>query len=187
VATSAARRANFTQSWMCEKFSTPLPPRHRFRRRVIMLERSAGEEAKDAAERCSGNPQNRSRSSSRTTSRGRSVVCSLAHLHHQYLSAGLCLIPSRPCHQLSLNLKIWRHLDCSPGIIFRFQLIYHCRARKKTKKTFVLVSTLGREFFLPGAVSPLKRVNRGDKEGGEKRKSEKTQKQHKLRATSRAF
>ena len=32
------------------------------------------------------------------------------------------------CHWI---LKIWRHLDCSPRIIFRFQLIYHCRREKK--------------------------------------------------------
>lgn len=41
-----------------------------------------------------------------------------------------CLIPSPQCHWI---LKNWRHLDCSTRIIFRFQLIYHCRARERRK------------------------------------------------------
>lgn len=37
------------------------------------------------------------------------------------------------CHWI---LKIWRHLDCVRRIIFRFQLIYHCRVRTGGGKVF---------------------------------------------------
>lgn len=90
------------------------------------------------------------------------------YLHHLYLYFPPCLIPSPRCHWI---LKIWRHLDCSRRIIFRFQLIYHCRVRKG--KTFSHA-----EIF----VSKKKEFQK--KEGGERKSHVKT---HKLRLTHKTF
>jgi hypothetical protein len=127
-------------------------PRHNRRRRfrVIMLERSTlGKQRRrrvETQEDALENPQNfvlastnvfpwranGARGAKRIFTLG-SPTLSIPLL--SFPSRRFCLIPSLPpaleCHWI---LKIWRHLDCSPGIIFRFQLIYHCRAWKTEKK-----------------------------------------------------
>lgn len=149
VATSAARRANFTQSWMCEKFSTPLPPRHRFRRRVIMLERSAGDEAKDAAERCSGKSQ-KSFSLQQSHDEQRQecgvLACSPTPSIPQRRSLSDTFPPLPPA--------VIEFKDLAPFRLFAWNYIQipvnlSLSSSQKTKKTFVLVSTLGRDFSSP--------------------------------------
>lgn len=66
-------------------------------------------------------------------------MCASTNVYVQWEFPSIYLCFSTPlsdtfppqCHWI---LKIWRHLDWSRRIIFRFQLIYHCRGSEKGKK-----------------------------------------------------
>lgn len=123
--------------------------------RVIMLETLSGETEKEIVlnsftlvekerrkkfQKLFGKPPNRFASTNVHKER-REIFPSIYLCCYRYLNS-LLSVPSPQCHWI---LKIWRHLDCSPRIIFRFQLIYHCREWKETfSRSEISVSSVER-------------------------------------------